>query len=87
MSGIGAPPSVRVMTQISGVRTGTRVRRGLGILLVLVGIVGLFGGFFVPWDVILADPGIVPAPESWVAIWLMGVGLVLVVWPARREGS
>jgi hypothetical protein len=52
---------------------------------VLVGFVGLYGGFFVPWDVVLADPRIVPAPESWVAAWLMLVGLVLAVWPARRD--
>ncbi len=60
------------------------MRRGAGAALVVVGFVGLFGGFFVPWSVILADPQVVPAPESWVAIWVMVVGVLLVAWPAGR---
>jgi hypothetical protein len=73
------------MTRTGRPRAATTVRRCAGILLVLVGFVGLYGGFFVPWDVILAEPRIVPAPESWVAGWLVLVGLVLAAWPARRD--
>jgi hypothetical protein len=61
------------------------VRRGAGVALVVIGFVGLYGGFFVPWSVIMADPRIVPAPESWVAAWLMVVGALVIGWPARRR--
>jgi hypothetical protein len=57
-----------------------------GVAVVVVGLIGLFGGFFAPWSVVLADPAVVPAPESWVAIWLMVVGAGLALWPARRKG-
>jgi hypothetical protein len=55
-------------------------------VVALCGIFVLYGGLFVPPQVILTDPQIVPAPESYVAIWLIGVGVLMLVWPrSRRE--
>jgi hydrogenase/urease accessory protein HupE len=61
------------------------IRRLAGLLVAGLGVVVLFGGLFVPWDVILREPRMVPAPESWVAWWIIAVGLLLAVWPARAS--
>lgn len=61
------------------------VRRLVGVALSLFGVLVLFGGLFVPLRVVLDEPSVVPAPESWIAIWLIGVGLLVAVWPARRH--
>ncbi|MGB2569799.1 hypothetical protein ACPFP2_15285 [Micromonospora citrea] len=60
------------------------VRRMLGAALALFGVFVLFGGLFVPPHVILREPAVVPAPESWVAGWLILVGLVVTAWPGRH---
>ncbi|PZG02765.1 hypothetical protein C1I99_01015 [Micromonospora deserti] len=57
------------------------------MVVALLGVFTLFGGLFVPIGVILRDPRIVPAPESWVAIWIIAVGLLIAGWPARRPGT
>lgn len=48
----------------------------------------LFGGLSVPIGVILRDPAVVPAPESWVFGWVALVGAAVALWPgsdrARR---
>jgi hypothetical protein len=54
-------------------------------LIAAFGLFALFGGLFVPIDVILRDPRIVPAPESWVAAWIMTIGALILVWPSRRR--
>lgn len=56
----------------------------LGGLVVAAGVYALFGGFFVPIGVVVEDPEVVSAPESWVAIWIILVGLLMTVWPAGR---
>lgn len=63
----------------------TRWRRLTGVVLVLFGVFALFGGLFVPLRVIIADPSVVPAPESWVAGWLIGLGVLVALWPSRRR--
>lgn len=61
------------------------VRRLIGLVIALFGGFVLVGGLFVPLTVILRDPAIVPAPESWLAIWIIAVGLAIAIWPARRD--
>ncbi|WP_157744978.1 hypothetical protein [Micromonospora coxensis] len=61
------------------------VRRLLGAALALFGVFVLFGGLFVPPHVILREPAVVPAPESWLAGWLILVGLAVGVWPGRKD--
>jgi TRAP-type C4-dicarboxylate transport system permease small subunit len=68
-------------------RTRIRVRRVVGALILAFGLFALFGGLFVPLDVILRDPQMVPAPESWVAAWIMLIGALVLVWPSRRKGE
>ncbi|MEH0986170.1 hypothetical protein [Micromonospora sp. CPCC 205556] len=64
------------------------VPRLLGAALALFGVFVLFGGLFVPLHVILREPAMVPAPESWVAGWLILLGLALAAWPRRdRPGT
>lgn len=63
----------------------TRWRRLAGVVLALFGVFALIGGLFVPLQVIVADPSVVPAPESWVAGWVIGLGVLVVVWPSRRR--
>ena len=57
----------------------------MGVVIIIFGIFVLFGGLFVPLPVILADPGIVPAPESFIAGWIILVGIVVAVWPRSRK--
>ncbi|MEV6816155.1 hypothetical protein [Micromonospora sp. NPDC051296] len=66
---------------------GILVRRLAGVVVALFGVFTLFGGLFVPISVILREPRIVPAPESWVAIWIIAVGLLITAWPAGRTGT
>lgn len=77
----------RAARSVPGMRSpkSTRWRRLAGVVLALFGVFALFGGLFVPLRVILADPSVVPAPESWVAGWVIGLGVLVVVWPSRRR--
>ena len=80
----GCRNSVTGMTQRRSRRT--LLRRLVGVAVVVFGVFALFGGLFVPIWVILRDPRVVPAPESWVAVWIIAVGLLIAAWPARRPG-
>ncbi|GIJ78647.1 hypothetical protein SAMN05443287_102387 [Micromonospora phaseoli] len=63
--------------------TRPRLRRPLlwcGLAVALLGIVFNLGLFFVPLDVWLEDPGLVPMPEVLVGWWALTVGLVMMVW-------
>jgi hypothetical protein len=64
---------------------GSGLRRLIGVAVMVFGVFVLVGGLFVPIGVILRDPGIVPAPESWLAVWILLVGLGLAVWPRRQR--
>ncbi|MEU1965515.1 hypothetical protein ABZ541_16245 [Micromonospora sediminicola] len=63
------------------------VRRLAGVAVMLFGVFSLFGGLFVPIRVILRDPRVVPAPESWLTIWIIAIGLLITVWPTRRRSA
>ncbi|PGH43992.1 hypothetical protein COO58_05740 [Micromonospora sp. WMMA1996] len=63
------------------------MRRLAGVAVMLFGVFSLFGGLFVPIRVILRDPRVVPAPESWLAIWIIAMGLLIAVWPTRRRSA
>lgn len=76
MSVSRAGPSVAAMSN--------RIRRSAGVLLALVAVFALFGGLFVPIEVILRKPAIGPAPESWIFAWFAVVGLAMAAWPGSR---
>jgi len=63
----------------------SRIRRLIGLALVLLAVFALFGGLFVPIDVILRDPTIVASPERWVFGWFLAVGLAMAGWPEFRR--
>jgi hypothetical protein len=77
--------ALRRVRSVDGMVKGSGWRRLIGVAVAVFGAFVLVGGLFVPIDVILDDPGIVPAPESWVAAWVIVVGLALAVWPGRRR--
>lgn len=60
-------------------------RRLVGLGLSLLSAYFLVGGFFVPLSVLFRDPGIVPMPEQLLGWWGVGTGLVLTLWPRRRD--
>jgi len=62
-----------------------RIRRVIGLALALLAVFALFGGLFVPIDVILRDPAIVASPERWVFGWFVAVGLAMALWPTARR--
>ncbi|MEV1146168.1 hypothetical protein [Micromonospora sp. NPDC049799] len=69
-------------------RTGgrPRLRRPLlwvGLAVAVLGIVFNLGLFFVPPDVWLADPGLVPMPEVLVGWWAVAVGVLMMAWSQR----
>lgn len=54
-----------------------------GLVIIVMGLVFSLGWFFVPIDVWLADPGLVPMPEALVGWWIVAIGLALTAWSLR----
>ncbi|MEU7750443.1 hypothetical protein [Micromonospora sp. NPDC049171] len=56
-----------------------------GLTIVLVGLVFNLGWFFVPPQVWLDDPGLVPMPEVLLGWWVIIIGLALIAWAVHRR--
>jgi hypothetical protein len=54
-----------------------------GLVIVVLGLVFSLGWFFVPIDVWLEDPSLVPMPEALVGWWIVAIGLALTAWSLR----
>ncbi|TWJ21559.1 hypothetical protein [Micromonospora endolithica] len=63
-----------------------RLRRPLlwaGLALVVLGVVFNLGLFFVPPQVWLEDPGLVPMPEVLLGWWAVAAGVLAMAWSQR----
>ncbi|KXK63799.1 hypothetical protein AWW66_01045 [Micromonospora rosaria] len=54
-----------------------------GLAVAVLGIVFNLGLFFVPLNVWLEDPKLVPMPEVLVGWWIVAVGVLMMVWSQR----
>lgn len=59
----------------------------VGLVVALVGLAFNLGLFFVPLDVWIDDPGLVPMPEVLLGWWVIGIGVVMMGWSMFRKTS
>lgn len=86
-SGCVTRPAIRTFS-VMNVKPASLLASGrlwAGLAVVGVGIIFNLGWFFVPLDVWLDDPGLVPMPEVLLGWWVVAIGLALIAWAVRRQ--